>query len=241
MMRRSWLGPLAAALVLAGCTVPVAGIPAADTGSGATSSPAAPSATGSPSNGPLIVKPLVTGWNTARSTKRAALYDVPPAWTVKSEDTIVGFETNDGKLLVAASGSASVGDDACGKYTSLALSAVKHSEGSNLVQASTVEAQAWADAAFRDSNDKRPALRTGKAEKVTTLTGKPAVIVKVDATAPKPIGNCGTKGAAYALSATGFTGQFGPTAILVVVATVGTEGAIPESEIRQILTTLRPE
>lgn len=236
-MRRSWLGPLAAALVLAGCTVPVAGVPAADTGSGAPSNP-----TGSPStNGPLIVKPVVAGWNTARSTKRAALYDVPPAWTVKSEDTIVGFETNGGKLLVAASGSASVGDDACGKYTSLALSAVKHSEGSNLVQASTVEAQAWADAGFRDKNDKRPALRTEKAEKVTTLTGKPAVIVKVDATAPNPIGNCGTKGAAYAISATGFTGQFGPTAILVVVANVDTEGAIPESEIRQILTTLRPE
>ena len=179
--------------------------------------------------------------NTVRSTKRAALYDVPPAWTVKSEDSIVGYQTNDGKLLVAASGSASVGDDACGKYTSLALSAVKHSEGSNLVQASTMEAQAWADAAFRDSKDKRPALRTEKAKKVTTLTGKPAVIVKVDATAPNPIGSCGTKGAAYALSATGFTGQFGPTAILVVVANVGSDGAIPESEIRQILTTLRPE
>ena len=241
MMR---LAPLAAVLVLvvAGCTVPVAGIPAADTGSAPAAGPAAASSTGAPStNAPLIVKPLVTGWNTVRSTKRAALYDVPPAWTVKSEESIVGYQTNDGKLLVAASGSASVGDDACGKFTSLALSAVKHSEGSNLVQASTVEAQAWADAAFRDSKDRRPALRTEKAEKVTTLTGKSAVIVKVDATAANPIGTCGTQGAAYALSATGFTGQFGPTAILVVVADVGSDGAIPESEIRQILTTLRPE
>jgi hypothetical protein len=236
------LVPLAAVLVLAGCAVPIAGVPSADTGSAGASSPAEPSATGSPStNAPLIVKPLVTGWNTVRSTKRAALYDVPPAWTVKSEESIVGFQTKDGKLLVAASGSASVGDDACGKYTSLALAAVKHSEGSDLVAASTIEAQAWADAAFRDSEDRRPTLRTETPAKITTLTGKPAVIVKVDATAPHPIGNCGTKGAAYAVSATGFTGQFGPTAILVVVANVGSEGAIPESQIRQILTTLRPE
>jgi len=176
-----------------------------------------------------------------RSVKRAALYDVPPDWNVNSEDTLVGYQTNDGKLLVGATGSASAGDNACGKNMSLAISAVKHSTDGDLAGASTAQAVAWADAAFRDSNDKRPALKTEKPEQVSTLTGKPAVMVKVDATAAHATGTCGTKGAVYAISATGFTGELGPTAILIVVAGVGFDRAVPEAEIRQILTTLRPE
>ncbi len=176
-----------------------------------------------------------------RSVKRAALYDVPPDWNVNSEDTFVGYQTKDGKVLVGATGSASVGDNACGKNTSLAISAVKHSTDGDLTGASTSQALEWADAAFRDSNDKRPALKPGKPEQVNTLTGKPAVVVKVDATAAHASGTCGTKGAVYAISATGFTGELGPTAILVIVAGVGFDRAIPETEIRQILTTLRPE
>ena len=83
--------------------------------------------------------------------------------------------------------------------------------------------------------------RRAKPEQITTLTGKPAVIVKVDATAASTTGTCGLKGAVYAISATGFTGELGPTAILVVVAGSGFDRAVPEPEIRQILTTLRPE
>jgi hypothetical protein len=232
----------AAILVLSSCSVPVAGTPSAAAGPAPTSSPVTASSTATPSsNSAVVVNAVVPGWNTVRSTERAALYDVPPAWTVNSEDTIVGYETNAGKLLVAASGSASIGDNACGKNTSLALAGVKHSTGPNLIDASTNEAKAWADAAFRDANDKRPTLTTGQPEHVTTLTGKPAVIVKVDATAAHATGNCGTQGAAYAISATGFTGKLGPTAILVIVAGTGFDRAIPDDQIRQILTTLRPE
>jgi hypothetical protein len=42
------------------------------------------------------------------------------------------------------------------------------------------------------------------------------------------------------VAATGFTGELGPTAILVVVADVGRPDAVPEAEIREILATLRP-
>jgi hypothetical protein len=232
----------ACVLLLASCTVSVSGVPAAVTRPAPTSAEVAPSSAGaSPSNSSLIVTSVVPGWNTVRSVKRAALYDVPPDWNVNSEDTLVGYQSNDGKLLVGATGSASVGDDACGKNMSLAISAVKHSTDGDLAGASTSQALEWADAAFRDSNDKRPALKTEKPEQVNTLTGKPAVVVKVDATAAHTSGTCGTKGAVYAISATGFTGELGPTAILIVVAGVGFNRAIPEAEIRQILTTLRPE
>jgi hypothetical protein len=220
--------------------VAVSSAPAAVTRPAPTSD--APSSAGSsPDNSSLIVTSVVPGWNTVRSVKRAALYDVPPDWTVNSEDTLVGYQSKDGKLLVGATGSASVGDDACGKNMSLAISAVKHSTDGDLAGASTAQALEWADAAFRDANDKRPALKSEKPEQINTVTGKPAVIVKVDATAANTSGTCGTKGAVYAISATGCTGQLGPTAILIVVAGVGFDRAIPEAEIKQILTTLRPE
>jgi hypothetical protein len=229
-------------MLLTSCSVPVAGTPTAAVGLAPTSSPVTVTSTGIPAgNSALVVAPVVPGWNTVRSTSRAALYDVPPAWTVKPEDTIVGYQTKAGKLLVAASGSASVGDNACGEHTSLALAGVKHSTSPNLAQASTNEALTWADAAFRDDADKRPTLTTGQPEKITTATGKPAVIVRVRATAAHAFGTCGTKGAAYAVSATGFTGELGPTAILVIVAGTGFNQAIPDDQIRQILTTLRPE
>jgi hypothetical protein len=230
----------AAVLLLTSCTVAVTGAPAAITRSAPGAAEAAPTSA-APGGSALVVTAVVPGWNTVRSVKRAALYDVPPDWTVNSEDTLVGYQAEDGKLLVGATGSASVGDDACGKNQSLAISAVKHSTDADLAGSSKSIALEWADAAFRDEQDRRPTIRAQRPERITTLTGKPAVIVKVDATALSTSGTCGTKGAVYAVSATGFTGELGPTAILVVVAGTGFDRAVPEPEIRQILTTLRPE
>jgi hypothetical protein len=243
MTRRSTLAAVCAAVLLStSCTVSVSGAPAAITQPVPKSGDAAPTSAGPPpTNGSLVVTSVVPGWNTVRSVKRAALYDVPPDWTVNSEDTLVGYQAKDGKLLVGATGSASVGDDACGKNMSLAISAVKHSTDADLAGSSKSIALEWADAAFRDEKDTRPTIRAGRPEHITTLTGKPAVIVKVDATAARTTGTCGLKGAVYAVSATGFTGELGPTAILVVVAGSGFDRAVPEPEIRQILSTLRPE
>jgi hypothetical protein len=240
-----------AALLGAGCTIPGPETPASTAVPSVSATPAPdavptltrpaqypaprPSATAAAGG----ADPVISGWSTVHSTQRAALYDVPPGWT--PEDTITGFGTNGGQLLVAASGSASVGKNACGQSTSLATSVVKHSTSSDLATASTLEAQQWAGAAFLDSDDHRPTLRTGTPETVTTLTGERAVIVKVTAKAASAIGNCGDDGVAYAVSATGFTGRLGPTAILVVVAATGFPAAVPDGEIRQILTTLRPE
>ena len=244
MNRRTTVSALcvAAVLLVTSCTVSVSGAPAAIARAVPQSGAVAPPSAGAPSsNSSLVVASVVPGWNTVRSVKRAALYDVPPDWTVNSEDTFVGYQAKDGKLLVGATGSASVGDDACGKNMSLAISAVKHSTDADLAGSSKSIALEWADAAFRDEKDTRPTIRAGRPEHITTLTGKPAVIVKVDATAAHSTGTCGLKGAVYAVSATGFTGELGPTAILVVVAGSGFDRAVPEPEIRQILTTLRPE
>lgn len=246
----------AAALFLPGCTVAIPGTPAPAPGAARVApapdagAPAvAPSIAGAPAQ-PTAPRPtaglgafdsVIDGWKTVRSTQRAALYDVPPGWTVNSEDTIVGFGTKNGSVVVAASGSATAGENACGQYTSLATSVVKHSMSGDLATASRLEAQQWAGAAFLDSQDKRPTLRTAKPETVTTRTGKSAVIVKVTATAASSAGLCGPQGVAYAVSASGFTGRLGPTVILIVVAGTGFPQAVADDDIRQILTTLRPE
>jgi hypothetical protein len=237
----------AALLVVTGCTVVVPGTPAPAPGAAPDATPsvsatplAQPSAP-RPTAGLGAFDPVVGGWKTVRSTQRAALYDVPPDWTVNSEDTIVGFGTRNGQVVVAASGSASVGENACGRFTSLATSVVKHSTSDDLATASRLEAQQWAGAAFLDSQDRRPTLRTARPETITTATGKSAVVVKVTATAASSVGLCGPTGIAYAVSVTGFTGRLGPTAILVVVAGSNFPKAVPDGQIRQILTTLRPE
>jgi hypothetical protein len=246
-------------LLATGCTVAVPGTPApAPDAVGA--SPDAPDAAGSavapsvaaatalaqptaprPTAGLGAFEPVVDGWKAVRSTQRAALYDVPPDWTVNSEDTIVGFGTRNGQVVVAASGSASVGDNACGQFTSLATSVVTHAKGTDLATASRLAAQQWAGVAFLDSQDRRPTLRTAAPETITTATGKTASVVKVTATAASTLGLCGPTGVAYAVSATGFSGKLGPTAIVVVVAGTGFPRAVPDDQIRRILTTLRPE
>ena len=60
---------LVAALALTSCAVPIAGNPAADSRALPADSPTPPSPTASPStDAPLVVKPVVAGWNTVRSS-----------------------------------------------------------------------------------------------------------------------------------------------------------------------------
>ena len=229
-------------VVLSGCTTVVVGSPSAAEPAGpppATSAGPTPAPTPAPGVVPLVIEPVVPGWNVVRSVNRAAAYDVPPTWTVRSESTIIGFEDDAGNR-VASTGAATFGEDVCGDGD-LALAVVRHDEGTDLTAASTVLAEAWADLAYRDEADARPTLTTGSPETITTVTGQQATVVEVTAALNSPATTCGiTTGSVFAAAATGFTGEFGPTVVLVVVAAVGVPGAAPESEIRQMLTTLRP-
>jgi hypothetical protein len=218
-------------LVAAGCGA------VREAGSGGPADPVEPA----PAVQPVVLDPLVPGWSPVRSVKRAAVYDVPPSWRVLTESTIIGYETAKGER-VAASGAADFGSGVCGSESaSLAVAGVKHDTGTDLPRAADSTAREWADLAYRDDKERRPRLTVDPPETITTRTGRPAVLVKVTARAASRTGPCKiTGGVVYALSATGFTGELGPTAILVVVADVGRPDAVPEAEIRQILDTLRP-
>ena len=206
-----------------------------------TPPPPADAGTAAPTAVPVVLDPVVPGWSPVRSVKRAAVYDVPPNWFVHSESTIVGYET-DGGQQVAASGAAVFGLGACGdQQASLATAGIKHDTGADLDLAAESTAREWADLAFRDDRDRPPKLTVGAPEPVTTLTGRPAVVVKVTARTASRAGPCKlAEGTVHALSATGFTGELGPTAVLVVVSSPGQPDSVAESEIRQILATLRP-
>jgi hypothetical protein len=225
---RRLLAGVACVSLLAGCGRPQAASPI---------EPLAPA----PTVVPVVIDPVVPGWSPVRSEQRAAAYDVPPSWHVFTESTIIGYEIDSGKR-VAASGAADIGAGACGsKDASLAVAAIKHDTGSDLARASEGTAREWADLAYRDDKERPPRLTVRPPESITTLGGKPAVLVKVEVRTASPAGACKLKeGAVYATSATGFTGELGPTAILVVVADVGVPGAVRDADIRRILTTLRP-
>jgi hypothetical protein len=226
---RRWLAAAALVLAVPGCGNPP---PAGDGG------PAEPLQTAAAVQ-PVVLDPVVPGWSPVRSVKRAAVYDVPPTWNVLSETTIVGFETKQGQQ-VAGSGAAEFAPNACGD-SSLAIAAIKHDTGTDLARASEATVREWGDLAFRDGRERKPRLTVGEPETITIQQGRNAVVVKAEVRTASPAGDCKlTRGAVYAVSATGFTGELGPTAILVVVADVGLPGVVPEAEIRQILSTLRP-
>lgn len=227
---RRWLAGAVLVLAAAGC----GNAPAAGAGG-----PADPLQTAAAVQ-PVVLDPVVPGWSPVRSVKRAAVYDVPPTWNVLSESTIVGYETKQGQR-VAGSGAAEFGPNACGSNSSLAIAAIKHDTGTDLARASEATVREWGDLAFRDSRERKPRLTVGPPETITTQQGRTAVLVKAEVRTASPTGDCKlTRGAVYAVSATGFTGELGPTAILVVVADVGLPQVVPEPEIQQILRTLRP-
>lgn len=104
--------------------------------------------------GPVVIKPVIEGWSPVRSVKRAAVYDVPPTWTVLSEDTIAGFETK--SRTVVTSGAAEFGQNACGRNSNLALAGIRHAGDTDLAEDSQSIATEWADRAFRDDADRPP-------------------------------------------------------------------------------------
>ena len=190
---------------------------------------------------PVVLDPLVPGWSPVRSVKRAAVYDVPPSWQVLTETTIVGYETEQGQR-VAASGAAEFGTGACGsENSSLAArrgqARHRHRPGPGgrgdrsrvgrpgLPRRQGAPAPAHRRPAGDDHHPGRAAGRAGQGDRADRVPGRR---LQAD------------RGAVYAISATGFTGELGPTAILVVVADIGRPDAVPEAEIRQILGTLRP-
>jgi hypothetical protein len=187
---------------------------------------------------PLVLDAVVPGWNAVRSVRRAAAYDVPPTWNVKSEGTIIGYRDGAGNPIVT-SAAATAGDGVCGERSNLALAGLRHDEGTDPAAAARSTAELWAGAAYLDDAGTPPVLGAPAAETITTIAGQQAAVVKVTASFA-PTKNCGiTTGSVYAVAAGGFTGELGPTVVLVVVADEGVPGAVPESEIRRMLTSLR--
>jgi hypothetical protein len=228
---------LVLAVVSTGCVSVVDGTPTAAPAPAPTEEAPVPAAgTGAP----LVLAPVVPGWNAVRSSRRAAAYDVPPTWNVKSEGTIIGYRDKAGNMVVT-SGAATFGDDACGEHSHLALAGLRHDESTDLPGAARHTAELWAGAAYLDDAGGVPALTTSTPETITTSSGQQASVVKVTAALSTPVPVCGTTtGAVYAVAAGGFTGELGPTVVLVVVADEGVPGAAPEADIRRMLATLRP-
>jgi hypothetical protein len=244
---------LVLAVVSAGCVSVIDGTPApARVGASPTIAPApvgtssAPTPVGptpAPAAGagaPLVLAPVVPGWNAVRSVRRAAAYDVPPTWNVRSESTVIGYRDKAGNMVVT-SGAATFGDDACAEHSHLALAGLRHDEGTDLAVAARYTAELWAGAAYLDDAGTVPALTTSAPQTITTVTGQQAAVVEVTAALSTPLPVCGTTtGTVYAVAAGGFTGELGPTVVLVVVADAGVPGAVAETDIRTMLASLRP-
>jgi hypothetical protein len=215
-------------------------------GCGAGGGPAAPDqpdqAGIAPAVAPVVIDPLVSGWSPARSPDMAAVYDVPPDWRVRPEGTALSIETAPGKG-VSASGVALLGSTSCEDPSYwIGATAVMYESDPDLAAAAANAARAWGHHQYLDDQKRAPELTVGAPEKITTLAGQPAVTVAVQARPASRIGSCRiSRGVVHAIAATGYRGKLGPTAILVVITDLGRSDTVPDTLIRQILTTLRPD
>jgi hypothetical protein len=191
---------------------------------------------------PVVIDPLVSGWSPARAPDVAAVYDVPPDWQVQPEGDTISITSEPGKG-VSASGVALLNTNACGgsPYQTAAAGVMYETEA-DLAAAATNAARAWGHYRFVDNENRPPELTVGAAENLTTLAGQPAVTVAVEARAASRVGPCKvSRGVVHAIAATGYAGKLGPTAILVVINDLGRSDTVPDPQVRQILTTLRPD
>lgn len=76
--------------------------------------PAQPSA--SPSISPPV-KAIIPGWNAVITSKYGITYAVPPNWSVKTPDTIVGFQDPSGKIETAGEGAANYKEGYCAGHS----------------------------------------------------------------------------------------------------------------------------
>ncbi|WP_329128902.1 hypothetical protein OG552_01625 [Streptomyces sp. NBC_01476] len=129
-----------------------------------TSATPSPTATGTPSDdltdnpraapGTANVKPVVPGWKVVTRTQRNVAFDVPPDWSVKTEDEIVGYEDDNGKAQVAMSGPAYYKEAWCTSSEGTADRAVVGTKGANgatsVRNAAESQATSWAYWAFQN-------------------------------------------------------------------------------------------
>ncbi|MGW4245137.1 hypothetical protein [Nocardia sp. NPDC004722] len=178
---------------------------------------------------------LTPGWQTAYSTTRNAVYDVPTDWTVPTPSTIIGFES--GNQRVVMSGAAELSPKSCDGHHSKAMAGVTGSKLADAASAARDVATNWATVG--GLNDDRPnSTYTLSSVETLTIQGKPAAHITATMANPGP-NDCSHPATTivHTLAVPANSGQF---VVMVVFADKDVDGAVTADTISKMYTTLRP-
>lgn len=210
--------------------VPIVGLDRGDTPDTTVSASAAAPTWGPRPNS--LVPPQNPYWQAAVSTHRNAAFDVPPEWQVKAPGWLAGYDVDQLGVTVRSLGPAEYTDGACGGASRSAFAGVTGSSVPNLTAAAADAAHTWALGMFtRGTADP---VRLGAATALT-VNGRPAQLVT--ATVPDTTCPDGRSGIVHAVALAGARGE---SVIFVVGADQGIPGAVGDSEMRQMIMSVRP-
>jgi len=216
-----------------------------------SSAPADPSGSASPEANPRggeDDKPLIAGWKVVTNPRWGTQFDVPGDWEVAAPGTLSYFEDEkkgDGSLLIGFSAPAHfqkrwcVDDsdkDGTEETSSLASAGTRGAQGAtDAAKNAHSEAGTWAWAAFAQHMP-QSTIKFTPAKQFTTKSGLTGQVVTATAPNVKKLKKCDSDGKATAFT---FKNKNGDFASWVLYSADQVEGALPDTTIDKILSTVR--
>ncbi|WP_405559955.1 hypothetical protein [Streptomyces sp. NBC_01180] len=189
-------------------------------------------------------KAMVAGWKVVVNPKWGTAFDVPPEWEVASSGTFSGFEDDKGKTLVGQSAPAFYKSKWCTEDsdkdgytedTGLGGAGTKGADGAkNTQDVAEKEVPWWVYGAYTQPN--RKLVKTSKAKPYTTRSGVTGSLARAWATGVPKKSKCTTDGQAITF---GFKNSAGDFVAFSLYNSTGVAGAIPQSTVDKILSTVR--
>jgi hypothetical protein len=206
-----------------------------------SSQPSGPSQSLPPESSPPPAQAKVPGWHAVVSTKHGVTYDVPPGtWSVKSPDTIVGFEDPKGNPEVAGSGAAIYKEGYCQGHSGSwrAEAAVSGYSTTDVAADAKDAARKWANFGYTpDSGGSAPTVTVGGTKAIDTGGGTQAQEATANVTVHDGGDPCSPpQGIVHAVA---IPLRNGTVSVLVVIADQGVSDAAADGDLEKIAGSVR--
>ncbi|MBO8200512.1 hypothetical protein [Streptomyces smyrnaeus] len=181
--------------------------------------------------------PVVPGWQTVVNPKWYSAFDVPDSkdWTLASQGTITGFESDKGKVLVAMSAPAYYKDNWC-KESSRAAVGTKGGQGSkNTKEAARIAAGNFAIAGY--DQKQKGTLKVSKAKPFKNKHGIKGHTATAKVTGAPKADKCATSAGKVVTAS--WINSNGDLAIWVLYTDAGVKDELPDATIKKIMGSLR--
>ncbi|GLY73024.1 hypothetical protein Airi01_012910 [Actinoallomurus iriomotensis] len=189
---------------------------------------------------PPSARAKVPGWHAVVAVKHGLTYDVPPStWSVKSADTIVGFEDPNGRPEVAGSGVAIYKEGYCPGHSGSwrAQTAVADYGESDPAAAAKDAARTWATYGYAPGTGGSAPTVTLRAPKPLTTGGSQAMEVTATVTVHDDEPCSPPRGVVHAVAV---PLKGGEVSVLIVIADQGVPDATSDTDLEKIARSARP-